>query len=65
MELQSRLITWQNLSLAYQKASRGKRGLAYKTIREYNHEFTNRRLNFNFQTRESINQKQNGSFVHS
>lgn len=35
MELQKRLTTWQNLNLAYQKASCGKRGLAPAAEFEY------------------------------
>lgn len=36
MQLQNKLVTWQNLMLAYKKASRGKRGLAPAAEFEYN-----------------------------
>jgi hypothetical protein len=36
MQLQNKLVTWQNLILAYQKASRGKRGLTPAAEFEYN-----------------------------
>jgi retron-type reverse transcriptase len=36
MQLQNKLVTWQNLMLAYQKASQGKRGLAPAAEFEYN-----------------------------